>query len=228
MAVLASAAVEDYLRALYLLEEAEPTVAVTTARLARRLGVTPASAVGMVKRLASLGLVDHTDYRGARLTARGRQLALELTRHHRLLEQFLSQVLDVPWDLVHAEADELEHGLSEDLEARIAARLGEPARDPHGDPIPNPALEVSEPPAVSLPELAVGQGGTFVRAFDAEPAMLRYLDESDIRLGDRLEVVGRQPFGGAIVVRCPGGERAIGGELAAHMRVEPERGEPDG
>jgi DtxR family Mn-dependent transcriptional regulator len=205
-----------------LLEEAEPGAAVTTTRLANRLSVTPASATGMVKRLAELGLVDHADYRGARLSARGRHLALEITRHHRLLEQFLAEVLEVPWDLVHTEADELEHGLSEELEARIAKRLGDPDRDPHGDPIPTAALEVSELPTVSLAELAVGQRGTFVRAFDAEPAMLRYLSESGIHLGDLLEVLERQPFGGATVVRCPAGERAIGAELAPHLRVEAE------
>jgi DtxR family Mn-dependent transcriptional regulator len=219
---LATAAVEDYVRALYVLQEARPGVAVSTSRLAARLAVTPASASGMLRHLAALGLVRRTDYHGAQLTEQGERLALEMTRHHRLLEQFLHEVLAMPWDEVHREADMLEHALSEDVEARIAARLGDPLRDPHGDPIPNADLVVVERPTCSLQELAVGAGGRFVRISDAEPAMLRYLDENRIRLGDRLEVVERLPFGEATTVRSPAGVRSIGDKLAKAMRIEVE------
>ena len=166
--------------------------------------------------------MSHVDYRGATLTEAGRRLAIELTRHHRLLEQFLSEVLDVPWDRVHAEADRLEHALSEDVEARIAGHLGHPLRDPHGDPIPSDALTVNEPATYPLSEVAVGAKGRFVRIRDPQPDMLRHLSEEGIHVGDRLEVLERQPFGGATRVRARHGSHTIGAELAALMRIEIE------
>src|SRR3954462_1599183 len=129
-----SSAVEDYAKAIYALEQREEGNVATTA-LAERLGVTPASASAMVKRLDGLGLVAHEPYQGVVLTAAGERLALEGLRHHRLLELYPAESLGMPWDQVHAEAEVLEHVLSEELEARIAAKLGNPTRDPHGDPI---------------------------------------------------------------------------------------------
>src|SRR3954452_20566444 len=130
-----SSAVEDYAKAIYALEQREHG-AVSNNALAERMGVTPASASAMVKRLGGLGLVSHVPYRGVKLSAAGSKVALEVLRHHRLLELYLTETLGVPWDRVHDEAEVLEHVLSEDLEELIAVKLGNPTRDPHGDPIP--------------------------------------------------------------------------------------------
>src|SRR5262245_41336860 len=134
-----SSAVEDYAKAIYALQ-LRCDGAVSTTALAERLGVTPASASGMVRKLDEHGLVTHVPYKGVRLTEEGRRLALEVLRHHRLLELYLSESLGVPWDRVHEEAEVLEHVLSEELEALIAAKLGHPTHDPHGDPIPDADL----------------------------------------------------------------------------------------
>ena len=129
-------AIEDYAKSIYSLQQRASGGPVTTNALAERCGVTPASASAMVKKLAELELAIHEPYHGVRLTPAGERLALEMLRHHRLLELYLAEHLDVPWDRVHEEAEALEHVLSEDLEARIAAKLGNPTHDPHGDPIP--------------------------------------------------------------------------------------------
>jgi DtxR family transcriptional regulator, Mn-dependent transcriptional regulator len=217
-----SAAVEDYAKAVYALETRDGG-AVSTNALAARLGVTPASVSGMVRKLTAVGIVEHVPYHGVRLTDEGRRVALEVLRHHRLLELFLSQELGMSWDRVHAEAEILEHVLSEELEQLIAARLGHPLVDPHGDPIPTPELEIDERRTSSLDELPVGAAGRFVRVSDSDPEMLRYLAEHGITLGSRLEVVGRQPFGGPVFVRSGEREQPIGGELARAMRVETEQ-----
>src|SRR5947208_4938360 len=178
-----SAAVEDYAKAIYALQT-RAQGAVTNNSLAERLGVTPASASAMVKKLDGLGLVEHVPYRGVELTPAGRRVALEVLRHHRLLELYLAETLGVPWDRVHAEAESLEHVLSDELEAAIAAKLGNPTRDPHGDPIPSADLRVDERETVALQELEAGQNGRFVRVSDSDPAMLRYLSERGISPGD--------------------------------------------
>src|SRR5215212_11512266 len=152
---LRSTAVEDYAKAIYVLETrgAGP---VTTNALADRLELTPGSVSAMLKKLGELGLVAHQRYRGVRLTGSGERVALEVIRHHRLLELFLAEVLDVPWDRVHGEAEVLEHVLSEDLERLIAAKLGDPSHDPHGDPIPTAELTIEEPDTVPLEALVPG------------------------------------------------------------------------
>jgi DtxR family Mn-dependent transcriptional regulator len=214
-----SEAVEDYAKAIYALEQrAEGPV--TTNALAERLGVTAGSASAMVKRLAERGLVDHAAYRGVELTERGRRVALEVLRHHRLLELYLAVHLDVPWDRVHEEAETLEHVISEDLEKRIAAKLGNPTHDPHGDPIPTPELAIDDEPTQSLASLDVGASGRFVRVSDSAPAMLRYLDERGIDIGDQLEVIERQPFDGPLTVRFGDADQVLGGTLARAMRIE--------
>jgi DtxR family Mn-dependent transcriptional regulator len=174
----------------------------------------------MVRKLAELGLVEHERYRGVRLTEPGRRVALEVLRHHRLLELFLAEELGMPWDRVHAEAEILEHVLSEDLEQLIAARLGDPRFDPHGDPIPTKRFEIDERRTHCLAELAPGACGRFVRVSDADPEMLRYLSAQGIEIGDEFEVVDRQPFGGPMFVRFGEREHALGGELARAMRIE--------
>jgi DtxR family transcriptional regulator, Mn-dependent transcriptional regulator len=213
-----SATVQDYAKAVYALEMRERG-AVSTTDLAERLGVTPGSVSGMVRKLAELGLVEHEPYHGVRLTAQGRRVALEVLRHHRLLELFLAAELGMPWDRVHEEAEVLEHVLSEDLERLISARLGEPTIDPHGDPIPSPRFEIDEVDSRSLDDLPDGAAGRFVRVSDSDPGMLRYLAEQGVALGDRLVVAGRQPYGGPVFVKLGDRQLAFGGELARAMRI---------
>jgi DtxR family transcriptional regulator, Mn-dependent transcriptional regulator len=217
-----SPAVEDYAKAIYALELREGE-AVSTNALAERLGVTAASASGMVKRLGELGLVEHQPYRGVSLTEDGRRVALEVMRHHRLLELYLVRSLDVPWDRVHEEAEVLEHVLSEELEELIAAKLGDPTHDPHGDPIPTRELTIEEGTTQSLQSLQVGMRGRFVRVSDSDPEMLRFLSERGIAPGDELEVVDKQPFDGPLFVSFGGEVQVLGGALARAMRVEVSR-----
>jgi DtxR family transcriptional regulator, Mn-dependent transcriptional regulator len=215
-----SSAVQDYAKAIYALERRGEGAAVTTNALADRLGVSPASASGMVKKLDGLGLVRHVPYHGVVLTERGARVALEVLRHHRLLERFLAEELGVPWDRVHDEAEVLEHVLSEELEELIAAKLGHPTIDPHGDPIPTAELVMVEPDTVSLDALDVGQAGTFVRISDSDPEMLRYLGARGIAPGDAFEVIDKQPFGGPVFARFGDSVHALGGRLASAMRAE--------
>ncbi len=215
-----SSAVEDYCKAIYTLES-RGEEAVSTNALAERLEITPGSVSAMLRKLEELGLVTHVPYRGVRLTEQGRRVALEVIRHHRLLELFLAETLQMPWDRVHAEAEVLEHVLSEELEQLIAAKLGDPKLDPHGDPIPSADLQLREPETCSLESLQAGAEGVFVRVSDSDPEMLRYLSERGISPGERFEVRDRQPFGGPLFVSFDGGrEHPIGGELARAMRVQ--------
>jgi DtxR family transcriptional regulator, Mn-dependent transcriptional regulator len=215
-----SAAIEDYAKAIYALQERGEGCAVTTNALAERMGVTPASASAMVKKLDGMGLVMHRRYRGVQLTAKGSAIALEVLRHHRLLELYLSESLGVPWDRVHDEAEVLEHVLSEELEELIAAKLGDPTHDPHGDPIPSRDGLVPDEPTVSLQALATGDTGRFVRISDSDPEMLRYLAARGIAPGDAFEVVDKQPFEGPVFARFGGAVHVLGGSLARAMRVE--------
>src|SRR5437764_15282136 len=194
---LRSSAVEDYTKAIYALQiRADSEAAVSTNALAGRLGVTAASASGMVKRLCELGLVVHEPYHGVVLTDSGRRIALEVIRHHRLLELYLVESLGVPWDRVHEEAEVLEHVLSDELEELIAVKLGDPTHDPHGDPIPSRELTIEEGPQLSLQALDPGAVGRFARISDSDPDMLRFLSDRGIRPGDSFEVIDKQPFEG--------------------------------
>jgi DtxR family Mn-dependent transcriptional regulator len=217
-------AVEDYCKAIFTLESraGEP---VSTNALAERLEITPGSVSAMLKKLGELGLIAHLPYRGVRLSDEGRKVALEVIRHHRLLELFLAEALEMPWDRVHAEAEVLEHVISEDLEQLIAAKLGDPTLDPHGDPIPTVELELRERETFPLDSLREGDSGVFVRVSDSDPEMLRYLSERGISPGERLEVLECQPFGGPLLVSFAGDAppHALGGQLAGAMRVEVER-----
>jgi len=213
-----SEAVENYAKAIYAIQQRSGTV--TTNAIAERLGVTAASASGMVKKLDSLGLVSHVPYKGVELTEDGERLALEVIRHHRLLELYLAESLDVPWDRVHAEAEVLEHVLSEELEELIAAKLGNPTVDPHGDPIPTADLVMEERPTDSLADLVAGARATFVRISDSDPEMLRYLAERGIAPGDDFEVIDKQPFEGPTFARFGDDVHVLGGALARAMRVE--------
>jgi DtxR family transcriptional regulator, Mn-dependent transcriptional regulator len=214
-----SATVEDYSKAIYALQ-VELGGPVTNNALAERIGVSAASASNMVKKLHGLGLVEHLPYHGVELTPAGRRVALEVLRHHRLLELYLAQSLGVTWDRVHDEAEVLEHHISEELEELIATALGDPTHDPHGDPIPTRDLEMIEQPAPTLDSLEPGQCGRLTRISDHDPEMLRYLAERGIAPGDEFEVVEKQPFGGPLFVRFGGDVHIVGGLLAAAMRVE--------
>jgi DtxR family Mn-dependent transcriptional regulator len=216
---LRTPAVEDYSKAIFALESRSQGP-VSTNALAERLAITPGSVSAMLKKLDELGLITRVPYRGVRLTADGRRLALEVVRHHRLLESFLAEALGMPWDRVHAEAEILEHVLSDDLEELIASKLGNPTVDPHGDPIPTADLELDERSTHSMETLQPGDRGLFVRVSDSNPEMLRYLDGCGISPGDRFSVRERQPFGGPLFVLFGDREHAIGGELAGAMRVE--------
>ena len=214
-----SPAVEDYTKTIYAIEQRGEGPATTNA-LAERLGVSAASASGMCKRLGELGLVVHVPYKGVELTSDGERVALEVIRHHRLLELYLAESLDVPWDRVHAEAEVLEHVLSEELEELIAAKLGNPTVDPHGDPIPTADLVIEERATTALADLAVGVRATFVRISDSDPEMLRYLADRGIAPGDRFEVIDKQPFDGPTFARFGDDVHVLGGALARAMRVE--------
>jgi DtxR family Mn-dependent transcriptional regulator len=222
MTLEVSSAVQDYAKSIYSLQHRGDGAPVTTNALAGRLGVSAASASTMVKKLDSLGLVEHVPYKGVVLTEAGARVALEVLRHHRLLERFLAQELGLPWDRVHDEAEVLEHHLSEELEELIAAKLGHPTIDPHGDPIPTADLRIVEGVTVSMETLEPGDTGRFVRISDSDAEMLRYLGARGIAPGDTFEVIDKQPFGGPLFARFGDGAdvHPLGGRLAAAMRVE--------
>jgi DtxR family Mn-dependent transcriptional regulator len=207
-----SVAVQDYLKAIYALEFTGERV--TTSALAQRMGVSAPSTTAMTKRLAELGLVERLPYRGVALTDAGRKGALEVLRHHRLLELYLVDRLGLSLDEVHAEAELLEHALSEELEARIDAELGFPTHDPHGDPIPDRDLRLVHASDRTLLDLEPGARAAISRVPDGDSALLRYLAELGIVPGSDLELVGYAPFGGPVTVRTKRGEHAISRELA--------------
>src|ERR687895_1453183 len=197
-----SPAMQDYLKALCLLEdEVAAERAISTQLLSSRLGVSAASATNMLKKLDSMGLVSHVPYRGAELTDAGSKVALEVIRHHRLLETYLAEALGVPWDEVHEEAEILEHVLSEGLEDRIAALLGNPALDPHGHPIPAKDGSIPAAATKTLWDCADGETARVGRVSDHEPSALRYLGDAGIRPGTVVHVVERGPIGGPLFVR---------------------------
>jgi DtxR family transcriptional regulator, Mn-dependent transcriptional regulator len=214
-----SSATEDYAKAIFALQ-ADFGGPVSTNAVAERLGVTAASASGMLRRLHEHGLVAHRPYHGVELTAAGRRVALRVLRHHRLLETYLARSLGVPWDRVHDEAEVLEHVLSDELEALIAAKLGHPTHDPHGDPIPSADLVLEDRPCVALASLEAGATGVLARVSDSQPEMLRYLAARGIAPGARFEVLERQPFDGPLFVRFGEAVHVLGGDLARAMSVE--------
>lgn len=211
-------AVQDYAKAIYAIEQRHGDVVSTTA-LANRLGVTSGSASSMLKRLDGLGLVAHVPYRGVRLTDRGRRVAIDVLRRHRLLERFLTDELGVPWDQVHAEAEVLEHVLSENLAERIAAKLGYPSHDPHGDPIPTVDGHVDDIETRSLADLQPGEGGVLARVSDSDPELLRYLADRGIAIGMKVAVQGCEPFEGPLSVMLDEREHVLGRAVARAIRV---------
>jgi DtxR family Mn-dependent transcriptional regulator len=214
----------DYLKAIYDLASGEAWV--STSALAQRLGVAPSSVTSMTQRLADHGYAVYVPYQGVRLTARGREAALELLRHHRLLELYLERALGYPWDRVHEEAERLEHTISEEFEDRIDAALGHPTEDPHGHPIPPKHGAYHEDPVESL--WATRAGGPLVvrRVSDRDPEVLRYLDSVGLRPGARITVTGRAPFEGPLTIRSGGAQHVLGERLAEQIFVAPAGGGP--
>lgn len=213
-----SASAEDYVKTIYTLTLDERQTA-STSQIADRLGITPGSVSTMLKRMDHAGLAEHVPYRGVRLTPEGRHLALTVIRRHRLLELFLATSLDIPWEDVHGYADALEHAASDELIELIAEKLGDPVADPHGDPIPTRLLEVDESQQPMLADLQPGEHGTIVRVSDSDPAMLRYLSDQRISIGDTVEMRGRQPFDGPVDVTIAGRDHTLGLTLARAIHV---------
>ena len=192
----------------------------STTALAAEVAVSPASATAMLKKLAALGLVEHEKYRGAALTPNGERMALEVIRHHRLIELYLMRSLGMPWDKVHVEAERLEHYLSEEVEARIDEALGFPTRDPHGDPIPSAQLRITAGPQRMLSDVVDGTTVTVCRVPDRDPALLRYLASVGLVPNRAVTVVERAPFNGPVTVKVGRAKHAIGCELASQIEVD--------
>jgi DtxR family transcriptional regulator, Mn-dependent transcriptional regulator len=211
-------AIQHYLREVYKLEAAGTRA--TTTSVAAAMEVSAASASAMLKRLAALGLLEHIPYRGVALTDEGRRVALEVIRHHRLLEQYLAETLGVPIDQVHEEADRLEHALSEEVEKRIDASLGYPTHDPHGHPIPDAELRLAPGGSYrTIGSLEPGEASLVAHVPDGDAELLRYLNGLGLVPGNRVEAMAHAPFGGPVTLRTDTGEHAISRELADSIGI---------
>lgn len=210
--------VEDYVKVIYSHTEWQQNP-VTPSELAAKLGLAASSVTEMVKKLAASALVTHVPYGAVTLTEEGRMLALKMLRRHRLIETWLVESFGYGWDEVHDEAEVLEHAVSDRLLESIAAQLGHPLRDPHGDPIPSADGVVVRPDAVQLAAAEEGQRGRIVRISDRDPMLLRYLEAERIRLDSSVEVLGRKPFGGALEVKVDGAAHDLGAEAASAIWV---------
>lgn len=218
-----SQSVEDYLKAIYVLEsEGE---AATTTNIANALDVSSASVTNMLKRLAKMNLLEHESYKGAKLTTAGNKIALEILRHHRLLELYLKEVMGYSWDEVHDEAEKLEHHISEQFEDRIAELLNHPTHDPHGDPIPSKEGVMPEMAQLSISDAQESTAYIIGRVKDQDPELLRYLEKIGVLPGSKIEVLEKAPFNGPIRVRLEDNfEQTIGHEVASEVYlVEAEK-----
>ncbi len=210
-------AMEDYLKAVYrLLETGTPA---TTQALAEELGITGPSVTNMVKRLHAMKLLTHTRYQGVELTPAGEKIALEVIRHHRLLELYLAESLGYSWDEVHEEAEKLEHHVSDDLEARMDSFLGYPTRDPHGDPIPGPDGSVSGESGTLLRDAEESACYVVIRVSDRDPQLLRYLAAMDLVPGSPVSVLERMPFDDLLRIKVKDAEHVVGRQLAEAVFV---------
>lgn len=213
-----SPSVEDYIKGIY--KARLETDAVNTQDLAARVGVSAPAVSKMLKRLTELRLVEHTPYQGVRLTSAGEKMALEIIRHHRLLEIYLVQALGYGWDEVHAEAERLEHHISEEFEDRIDALLGHPVACPHGDPIPTREGVVSPVTRLTLAQQQQPATLTIRRVRDEDAELLRHLKRLGLLPGTAIEFVEQEPFGGAFVVRVGGEEVRVAPQAAQQIFVE--------
>jgi DtxR family Mn-dependent transcriptional regulator len=214
--------IEDYLKTIYDLTASNDRA--TTNQIAERMGVTPASVTNMIQKLAATNppLLDYRKHRGVKLTPEGEKVALEIIRHHRLLEMFLHQTLGYSWDEVHDEADRLEHVISEELEERIASSLGNPQHDPHGDPIPTRELHLPESSEVSLRQLRPAQKALVKRVRDSDPELLRYLSEMGVKPEARLQILDYSPFDNNLRVQIDGESKSmvLGPRVTSQVFVE--------
>lgn len=210
---------QDYIKFIYELEQTEGRA--NTSRLAELMEVADASATNMVKKLAELGLVERQPYRGVTLSEDGEKVALEVLRHHRLLELYLAKALGYPWEKVHAEAEKLEHVISEYFEDRVDQLLGHPTVDVHGSPIPTKDGTIEEQTYVPLEGMEVGERVLVKRVLDRDPKVLSYLSKIGLKLDIELAVVNRHPFEGPITVDTGNERHIISLELARHIFVEP-------
>jgi DtxR family Mn-dependent transcriptional regulator len=208
--------VEDYLKAIYRLSPQGRPAA--TSEIAQRLELSPASVSGMVKRLSEQGLLEHIPYKGVQLTSEGRRAALRMLRRHRLIEAYLVAFLGFTWDTVHDEAERLEHAVSDTLVDRMAAVLGHPTADPHGDPIPTSEGDILELASTPLAEVPAGATVEICQVEEGQPDRLRYIASIGLRPGVRVTVVDRQPFQGPITIAVDGDTHVIGHELAQVVR----------
>ena len=209
--------IQNYLKAIYRLSEEGRKV--TTSALARELGIAPASATLMIKRLADRDLVVHEPYRGVALSEEGERIAVEMVRHHRLVERFLVEVLGVPWDEVHDEAEKWEHLLSEDIERRMDAALGFPTSDPHGSPIPSYEGAFAEREAVPMADLRSGQSAVVAEVSDRDASLLRYVGSLGLYPGAEVSVVDDEPRGGTLTILVGRKRHTIGRDVARELLV---------
>lgn len=212
-----SQAIEDYLKAIYTLENEESGA--STTKIAESLDVSSASATNMIKRLSKMGLVDYQSYKGARLTESGQKIALEIIRHHRLLELYLLEVMGYSWDEVHDEAEKLEHHISERFEDKIAQLLDDPTHDPHGDPIPTKDGLMPKMDAEPLIEVDTEKTYIVSRVKDQDPKLLQYLEQIGLLLGTKIEVKEKAPFDGPITLLIENNEQVIGNDMAKNIFV---------
>ena len=223
---MASLTVENYVKTIYQIATGEARGrAVATGELAQALGVSPGTVTGMLKTLSEAGLASYTPYEGVRLSPQGDRLALKVLRRHRLLELFLVETLQMPWDEVHEEAEHMEHAVSEHLIDRIDAYLRHPAVDPHGDPIPRADGSLPEPPGRPLSGLLASERFRVARVVDQDPSFLRYLTDCGLDLGAEGSVAENRSESGALVVLVGGRPVAMGREAAGKVLVAPI---PDG
>ncbi len=215
-------AVEDYLKTIYEITTTSPRA--STKEIAMLLEVSPASVTGMLQKLAATDppLIEYQKHRGALLTVEGEKIALEVLRHHRLLELFLHQILGYEWDEVHREADRLEHVISEEFEERIAQALGDPEHDPHGDPIPTRELKIPETSSTRLFDLRAGQSATIQRARDTDSQLLRYLSELGLVPNTQITIIDFSPFDENLTLSLTGQEESIvlGPQITRQIYVE--------
>ncbi len=212
-------AVEDYLKSIYELQAEGGKV--STTNLAEWLGVAPASVTGMVKKLATMKLVVHEPYQGVELTPSGEKIALEVIRHHRLVESYLAESLGVSWDKVHEEADRWEHVLSEEMEDLMDDKLGHPTTDPHGAPIPSRDGTMPKSELRRLSELEAGDAAVVAEVSDHDAELLRYLGELGLFPHAKVQVISRAPFEGPVTIKINSHEHALGREVAGHILVQP-------
>lgn len=209
---------QNYLKEIYNLELDHQQV--TTSMLADRFGFSPATVTGMLKKLADHGWVAYEPYQGVTLTDDGRKIALEVIRHHRLLETYLARALNIPWDRLHNEAEKLEHVLSDYLEARIDESLGYPTSDPHGSPIPSVDGAIPDGGRVRLANLAAGAEADVVEVYDRDPELLARLEELGLTPGVRIAVQAVEPLDGLLTLNVSGNPVVVGQTTASHVFVK--------